>query len=604
MRKMMKKICFVLMIGVLVTGCTIVRDDSLGFSVRMTAEQISQGSFTGGRLIYSATDLNQLTEGVLIPVLDQLQGFVPVDGGEYEFKTIEERYGYYYVVEATPDKLILDYLLYNENGQIITHEEGIEVFEDEIHNRQGHLLNVEAIHENHYGLAFIKYDNMSENVPRSLQNVSLLSFPMEIPSENEQMTIDIDKRYRTVLFRLQKSGTQPYAYESGIISAHHSEPALVIDSVYYDQTDSDRELISINDPDLPEIEVGDYILDSSTSTARKVTGISAVNGSSESKTYETDIIHLQEAVGALRIQLEGDLAEMIQRYGTKAAKEKLNAFVSRGNYNIFDSQATASLWKGEDTVQLEIGYDIHLGVNVNLKANVSWHEVSGKGGFAVESKNGFNFFFDLQGHASDTEKKGTFFTIPIDIDIEKFKLGVELNIIADYESEESTPASLDYIMSLNTGQCDFGVDFDIGAKLAFKLGFIPYAKTWHHCNATKKGFNKGSAFLDEPHLKQLQDNSVNIGINAVFDFDIFKALIFGLDANTGFNIKINKKDLQDYDWWADIGVYGSLEHLKFGIGIPFSNIGHTWDFGTIWTLDPESEEGHITSIPLDDIMDP
>ena len=105
-------------------------------------------------------------------------------------------------------------------------------------------------------------------------------------------------------------------------------------------------------------------------------------------------------------------------------------------------------------------------------------------------------------------------------------------------------------------------------------------------------------------MKQLEDNTINIGVDALFDFNIFKALIFNLDANIGISNSIVQRTQEGYDWWADIGSYGSLDHLKFGIGLPFSNIGHIWDFGTIWKQDPDSEEGRITSIPLDDIMDP
>jgi len=209
----------------------------------------------------------------------------------------------------------------------------------------------------------------------------------------------------------------------------------------------------------------------------------------------------------------------------------------------------------------------------------------------------------LDGHTADTEKKGTFFSIPLEISVEKFKIGIDFDIVADYEIEENNK-SIYYYLTMQTGPCELGMHFDVGGKLAFKWGWLPYLTTWNKTHAIKNGFNNGSALFDAPHLKQLEDNKINIGIDAKFDFNIFKAFIFNLDANIGISNSIVQRTQEGYDWWADIGSYGSLDHLKIGIGLPFSNIGHTWDFGTIWKQDPDSEDGHITSIPLDDIMDP
>ncbi len=605
MKNALKWTILIVVFVVALSGCQIKKAEDLDFSIRMTPEQIRKGSFTGGRLIFSETGINHLEKGTLIPILDMIQGFEALENGEgYGFKTFKENYGYYYVVESTSEYLIVDYLLYDSNGKIIVHEEGITVTEGDILNFRGEELLNDSLDAFHYKVSYANFVARNGSYSSELQGASLLSFPNEVPTEEEQMNVNVKKRYRTVLFRLQETGSEPYEYTSGVIAAHESIPFLVIDSSYYDETYSTDSLIGINDPDLPEIEVGDYILDHSASTVRRVTGSIPGNGTEGTQTFDTDIIHLQEAVGAMRIQIDGDLAEIIQRYGSQAEKERLNELLSRKHYDVWDSHGKASLWKGEDAVQLELFYNTKLGINMDFNFIVNWHEVSAKGDFSVATNNGFELFFDLQGHTADTEKKGTFFSIPLEVSVEKFKIGIDFNIVADYEIEEDANASLDYILSMQTGPCEFGVHFDIGGKLAFKLAVIPYIQTWQNCYVIKNGFNKGSAVLDEPHLKQLEDNTINIGVDALFDFNIFKALIFNLDANIGISNSIVQRTQEGYDWWADIGTYGSLDHFKFGIGLPFSNIGHTWDFGTIWKQDPESEDGHITSIPLDNIMDP
>jgi len=604
MKRTLKWMILIIVFIIVLSGCQIRKNEDLDFSIRMTIEQISQGSFTGGRLIFSENGINHLEKGTLIPILDMIQGFVPGGDGEgFEFKRFEENYGYYYVVESNPEFLILDYLLYDSNGKIIDHEERITVTEGKLLNVRGEEISHDSVNDFHYKLSYSNFSARDTHYSRELQGASLLSFPNEVPTEEAQMSIDTEKRYRTVLFRLQETGNQPYEYTSGVIAAHESEPFLIIDSSYYDETNSTDSLVGINDPDLPEIEVGDYILDHSASSARRVTQIIPGNDTEDTQTFDTDVIHLQEAVGAMIIQVEGDLGEIIQRYGSQAEKKRLNELLSRKHYDVWEAQGKANLWKGEDSVQLELDYNTKLGINLDFKFVVTWHEVSGKGDFSVETKNGFGFFFKLDGHTADTEKKGTFFSIPLEISVEKFKIGIDFDIVADYEIEENNK-SIYYYLNMQTGPCELGMYFDLGGKLAFKWGWLPYLTTWNKTHVIKNGFNKGSALFDAPHLKQLEDNKINMGIDAKFDFNIFKALIFNLDANIGISNSIVQRTQEGYDWWADIGSYGSLDHLKFGIGLPFSNIGHIWDFGTIWKQDPDSEEGRITSIPLDDIMDP
>ena len=590
--------------NIALSGCQIKKFEDLDFSIRMTSEQIRQGSFTGGRLIFSETGINQLEEGMLIPILDMVQGFVPIEGTEtYEFQTLEEYYGYYYIVESTSDALTLDYLLYDIDGVIVQHEEGIIVTDGDILNRSGEALNNISTRAPHYLLRYSKYNSRNESGSRELEGASLLSFAKERPTEEEQQYFDPEKGYRTTLFRLQRSGTQAYDYTSGVIAAHETEPFLIIESRHFDDTHSDEDFIKIKDPDVPEIEIGDYILDNATSTALVVTGKAASDDPDGFQVFFTNELHIQKVVGAMRIQVEGDLGEMIQRYGSDEQKERLYQLLSeRSDYNIWDTKDKVSLWKNDGPVELDLSYDLHLGANMNVTTEVTWDRVSASGNFSIDSKNNLDLIFKLLAVDPGSDKVGKFITVPLKIPIEKFTLGVTLSLVSHYESEQST-STIHYETDMQTGRCEFGVSYDVGVKLTYIWGFIPVPQAWCNCHEIYEPFSGASFKFTDTKIKELKKNTLKTGLEALFELNLFGAITFNLDANLGIALAVNKKAFQDYDWWADVGVYGSLDNLKFGIGVPFTPIGYQWPLGTIWTLDPESEEGHIVSIPLDNLME-
>ncbi len=604
MKNALKWTILIVVFIIALSGCQIKKFEDLDFSIRMTSEQIRQGSFTGGRLIFSETGINQLEEGMLIPILDMVQGFVPIEGTEtYEFQTLEEYYGYYYIVESTSDALTLDYLLYDIDGVIVQHEEGIIVTDGDILNRSGEALNNISTRAPHYLLRYSKYNSRNESGSRELEGASLLSFAKERPTEEEQQYFDPEKGYRTTLFRLQRSGTQAYDYTSGVIAAHETEPFLIIESRHFDDTHSDEDFIKIKDPDVPEIEIGDYILDNATSTALVVTGKAASDDPDGFQVFFTNELHIQKVVGAMRIQVEGDLGEMIQRYGSDEQKERLYQLLSeRSDYNIWDTKDKVSLWKNDGPVELDLSYDLHLGANMNVTTEVTWDRVSASGNFSIDSKNNLDLIFKLLAVDPGSDKVGKFITVPLKIPIEKFTLGVTLSLVSHYESEQST-STIHYETDMQTGRCEFGVSYDVGVKLTYIWGFIPVPQAWCNCHEIYEPFSGASFKFTDTKIKELKKNTLKTGLEALFELNLFGAITFNLDANLGIALAVNKKAFQDYDWWADVGVYGSLDNLKFGIGVPFTPIGYQWPLGTIWTLDPESEEGHIVSIPLDNLME-
>src|SRR6056297_1569126 len=187
MKRILKWMILIVVFIFVLSGCQIKKIEDLDFSIRMTAEQIRQGSFTGGRLIFSETGINHLEKGTLIPIMDMIQGFVPIEGTEaFEFKTLETYYGYYYVVDSNSNALTLDYLLYDTEGVIVRHQEGLVVTDGEILTRSGQVLNSTTKSDSHYLLDYNKFQSRNSMGSRELEGASLLSFPKEKPTEEEQ----------------------------------------------------------------------------------------------------------------------------------------------------------------------------------------------------------------------------------------------------------------------------------------------------------------------------------------------------------------------------------------------------------------------------------
>ena len=72
MKRTLKWVILIMLFVFIFSGCQITKNAGLDFSIRLTAEQISQGSFTGGRLIFSENGINHLEQGTLIPILDTI----------------------------------------------------------------------------------------------------------------------------------------------------------------------------------------------------------------------------------------------------------------------------------------------------------------------------------------------------------------------------------------------------------------------------------------------------------------------------------------------------------------------------------------------------
>ncbi len=568
------------------SSCVIMRE-KLDFHVRMTAEQIRQGTFTGGRLIVSNHEIDQLKPGMLIPIIDKRQGFVKAEDSEgYLFTTLEVYYGYYYVVDATVQTLTLDYLLYDEEGRIVNHRENMVIHAD---------ADSASQRKESHGLVYQTLASRTTSYSQALEGCSFLSFPWDIPDEHEQQYFDHDKVYRTVLFRLQKSGTKPYNYQSGILAAHPTEDYIILGSRFFDNVVSEASRIKISDPDLPLwVGSGDYILDTHGSSARRITNASISDDDPGYTIFDTEDIHVQKVVGAFEMKLEGDLAEIIERYGTQEDRRLLETLIkNRSSFDFWNDQGSASLWKGSSQVELEMEYDYRIGATIDFTATINWSETSFSGQLSIDSDADYELLFKLLGVDPGTKMTGKFITIPIKIPIEKLTFGVTISLVADFESDEEN-ASIDYGMKVKNGGGSFGIQLDTGVRLEFLWGFIPYPRVWNDSTPTAPLDPSVSVEFIETRFQELEDHTLKIGLQLNLELNLLGAIIYNQDFDLGIATDFIYDPIHpDYQYWADNSLYSKSDNVKIGIGVPFTSIGYTWNLGTVW-----DDQFHIVSIPL------
>jgi len=580
---MPKKIKFVLVILILVfvlSGCYVRKfyDD---FVVRMSMEQIKDGAFTGGRLIHSEDKtINLLEKGLLIPITNITKGWIQKDSGdEYEFGIIEKNYGYYYIVDIDSEKIILDYLLYDEFGKIIHHEENLVISDGAIKSRYPNAAN-NIMREYHHSMSYSKLNTREMINSRSFNNASFLSFPNETPTEEEMKFFDKDKVYKTTVFRLQETNGDLYKYDSGVIIAHETEPVLVFNSSYFDKMISDTDNIKVMDDEKPDIAIGDYILDGETSVARKIIGKAGASDDG----FEMFIIEdtpIQDVLGMLEINVSGDLGEIIYKYGTQEQRDLLKSFAKkRGLYDLISEEGTASLWD-EGPAKMELDYRFYLGANIDLHSSSSWDQVSASGKFSFNYDANYDLIFKLLSADPGTNEKGKFISVPvkgaIDLGPVTLKAGLTFNLIGLYESNGADTA-LEFGVLSSIGDTEIGLTYDVGAKLNFIWGFIPVPQLW--CDVHEI-YSPGKIDIDfiYPQKEELFSFDAGLGIGLGVDLNLFNAVKLSFDTGGMCKLKFGES-LKD-DWWIDVGYNIQAENVKFSIGIPMTSIGYTWDFGKV-----------------------
>ncbi len=543
-----------LLVVLVVSSCLFKKPDSPKPTIRMTFEEIREGAFTGGQLVYSANDLiNHLAPGVLIPIMDITYGWIKLDGSDdYVYGPLSTIYGYLYLVEVSSERLLFDYLAYDENGSII---ENLKEVELQVDSPIGQKVFESP------GLRGIRFEKApSVNASRALQGAFLLSFPREEPSEYEQMYFTGEETYNTVLFRIQKSPNNYVRYKGGVITATGGDsPRLVANTGYltvheigYDYID----LVRAND--LPPLSPDDYIV-----SPERVLRILEVEPSGHFNRYRVEEAPLLDAYGTVIMNASGDLESLVLNHGSEENVRWLASVKDPGKeYTFIDYEKTLNIFSSE-VVSVDLELSLLSGVDVELNFVAHDLELSTNGHLYFINDFSLKLLLESVGILSQSFEK-ELYNPKIEFNIDGVPVVIQCPIMA-----EATIDLPDSSIKLGGGpwfKSKLGFWWDVGCRLTFKLKFIPWPKFWAHAGGVSDfdcGFD-----LVKPDVEGLLDP-----VEAEFGLSLNPGIVLATVINPYFKFAgmfDNILDLvgsKSYDLFFHI--YGDF---IIGLKIPF--IGH------------------------------
>jgi len=474
MKKRLARIVWVMLIAasiVLFTACVYQNREIV---IRIPFAELQSGGYYGGNLIYHPKDpsSSHIGRGTLIAFMDITYGWEDQGNDEYCPKALSKRYGYLFITQIDVTKITYDYLIYDESGRII--ETGLNVALP--------LLEGDPVYslEPRIGFSGISFFSNPVNCGDSLKETYLLNFRQDIPVEDENGEIPFQETYRRIIFRIQGDPESPFEYEKGIIGASYSAPhTLVVNSSYHSEflehgEATETTIAFFKNENLPEFHAGDYVLDARYGIVRKVLDVDDTNPAF--RLLHTELSHMDEAVGTVLVKADGNLEEIIRRYGSSADRLALQkAINARYRFNLFNKEWDIPILE-RDNLKVDIENNFSIDVNLNINFDLSWKEISSHGSISFPISVSSVLAIDaLLGFEKNEQKTiadpGVSFTIS--------GIPVRIDVPIDFiYSIKAVLAELNFEFGPELG-LELGFSYNIGAKIKFKLKVIPVGvETW------------------------------------------------------------------------------------------------------------------------------
>ncbi|HRW34461.1 MAG TPA: PQQ-binding-like beta-propeller repeat protein [Thermotogota bacterium] len=588
-------LCFVLIFS----SCNLIHGGKKEFTPAMSYEQISQGAFFSGRLIYSENELyNNLKPGLLIPFQDVSGEWIKnAAEGCYENVEVSTLYGYLKILELNAHQIVFDYVVYYEDGERWEHFQKIQL--------SGTQYSLD--HPEDLPSFFLDFLNSLSYSPLDgaeliespvLSDVTLLSFATDIPSASEIQTmrsIRTNTKSRTVSFRLQESPDKAYDYDETVVyGAHHSQNSMIYtisnENLSF-STEASTIRINVSETELPLFSVGDYVINNASRTTCVITD---VENNGDTLLLKTDNANLQTILGAVYLNLSGDLGQIIQQYGTPESKSILRQ-VQQSEEDLPEGRWDIINLSGENTIfdnntldfKIDCGFDLY--VDVALDAKVTWKESYVRGHFIAGSEQHLYLLLSAFGGGANENGEIEFGlfkkSFPIDVGPIVVTFGFDVDLLGDYEIPGSN-------LTIGGGphlKNEVGFEYDMGVRLKFFLDFIPYPDPWCHFEGIGNFDNSFKIFKPEFN-KNIDKLEVGFGIGLTPNVTLYDVIGICFQFPFMFENILTKGD-DGWHYALDFVISG---HLLFRLGLPV--IGHLdFDIGEVfhkrWNLyneDPEN----------------
>ncbi len=527
--------------------------DDDGAAVRITFAELKTGAFYGGSLVFKPYDpsFSHLGKGTLIAFQDITYSWK--DAGEPT--VLGKKYGYVYIQEVREHGLTYDYLIYGPDGRIL--EEDTSVFHPVITGEASFTSFGEG-----NGFSGISYHTDFQTGHPALDETFLLTFQHEIPDQ-EGAQATLEETYRRVVFRIQHPGAaQSSPFPKGVISISHSgEKSLVVNSSFHTQATPEDVVIETDEvaflrtETLPDFAEGDFIFDTEKGNLCQVEWVD--NAYLDYIILGTVSASIEDALGTVVMDVEGDLSEIIQKYGSPEDKANFQGI----RKNLIDKEWPIHIIN-QQGVQVTLKNDFALDFDVSLHLHTSRNEFesSGKLLFPMRLSSILEIYAKLGFEEGDTKKLA--------------EPGIHFNV-SGIPVHVSVPIYLYYDLKAVLEKIDFqfgpeldlevGFKYDVGAKLKLFDG----VHAWSRASGI---FSHSEKIIERIDYEGSPEISSDVGFKLYPGVTI--ACILRPQMETPAYLQ---GDLKDHRLSLDLVTKGNME-IKLDIKL----YKHTFKFGKVF----------------------
>lgn len=343
-----------------ISSCIVVDNPVV---VRVPFEELKGGAYYGGGLLFSPSDMSisHLGEGTLIAFQDLTMEWTLEEGSSIA----ERNYGYLYIKSIDTTGIEYEYLIYDSEGAIVKHVDSI--FQPVSVGSQDFSSSSDVDF-----FSGVSYHSAAGMQDPDISNGYLLTFRHDIPDGENSTPIS----FRKVLFRVQQppmvSSTR---FPRGVIAVSNSIPrSLVINSslLVQEPSEIENQIVFSRTSSIPRFSPGDYIFDTIKDSLRRVV---SVNDTDPSRvTLETEEAFVEEALGTLILNIEGDVSEIIEKFGSESDR----SFAESVTTNLIKKEWEVSIID-DDEMKAAIKNKLVLDANISLDFHLSWNKFSSNG---------------------------------------------------------------------------------------------------------------------------------------------------------------------------------------------------------------------------------
>ena len=557
--RLLKYIFFSFLLLILFLSACVKPDPQV---VRIAFEELQEGAFYNGSLMFNPSDpsYSHLHKGTLIAFQDISYGWEEKGEDLYVPIIVNKKFGYLYIRDVYQEHIEYEYLVYDEDGTIIEREDSVHLYMVEGEASFSSASEVSRFS----GISYHTGVNASHEV---ITNSCLLSFIHEIPEATPEEEISPEQEFRRVVFRIQQQGmTQTSHYPKGVVAISTSSPkSHVVNSSFYHRitngdTDAEDEMVFLKTDHLPEFSPGDFVLDGKYGVVKMVESVDYLDPSRI--VLNTVEAALEDALGTVIIEIEGDLNEILTKYSDSddlIDPQSIRAEMLRKEWDveIVDDE--------EISAKIRNIFKLSVDISISFHDSVDKFSSSGRISFPMSLASLLSIE-GIVGFENDDSYKLAEPSVEFSVSGIPVKVSVPLYF---YYEVAATLAELEFEFGPELN-LELGFNYDVGAEVEYKWKIIPTGvHSWGHASGIfshSEGIDLDYEYDTSPNLTS------EVGFKAYPGVTI--ACVLRPEMETPFALR---GSLENNILNLDLLVEG---HMQMKLDVKFYD--HTWKFGRVF----------------------